>query len=193
MTSQNSNTAKNRFYMRFNREGNSYSVFERGRTNDFGEPYCVLPLVTKTEADHADHICDPTARPPIHPESCPACLSVAMGTGGTHYTPTPWYLEDDEAVPTGEYHLVSSETPGDVIAVLPRDDANDEANATFIVRAVNSHTSLLAACRRALAESVGQPSHRISAEGVQALRSALALAEYFEYSRHRIAGGCVDE
>jgi hypothetical protein len=30
---------------------NSWSVFERGRTNDFGEPYCVAAAVTLQEAE----------------------------------------------------------------------------------------------------------------------------------------------
>lgn len=29
---------------------NSWSVFEKGRLNSFGEPYCVLPSVTYEEA-----------------------------------------------------------------------------------------------------------------------------------------------
>jgi hypothetical protein len=39
------------YYIRFNASANSYSVFQRGRTNEFGEPYCVLPLVTRDEAE----------------------------------------------------------------------------------------------------------------------------------------------
>lgn len=30
---------------------NSYSVFERGRLNEFNEPYCVLAAVTAEEAN----------------------------------------------------------------------------------------------------------------------------------------------
>ena len=39
------------FYIRYNPAANSYSVFQRGRTNESGEPYCVLPLVTFDEAE----------------------------------------------------------------------------------------------------------------------------------------------
>lgn len=40
------------------------------------------------------------------------------------------------------------------------------------LREINA--SLLAACERALAESVGQPSRRISPEGLNVIRSAIA-------------------
>lgn len=40
-----------KFYFRQSEEDpNSYSVFVAGRLNSFGEPYCVLPLVTYDEA-----------------------------------------------------------------------------------------------------------------------------------------------
>jgi hypothetical protein len=40
-----------RFYIAYNQDANSYSVFEAGRKNEFGEPYCHVPLVTREEAD----------------------------------------------------------------------------------------------------------------------------------------------
>ena len=43
-------TVTPRYYMR-SHSACDYSVFERGRTNDFGEPYCVLPHVTFYEAE----------------------------------------------------------------------------------------------------------------------------------------------
>jgi hypothetical protein len=40
-----------KFYFRQSEEDpNSFSVFVAGRLNAFGEPYCVLPLVTYDEA-----------------------------------------------------------------------------------------------------------------------------------------------
>jgi len=40
-----------KFYVGYNQLANSYSVFEAGRKNQFGEKYCVVPLVSKHEAE----------------------------------------------------------------------------------------------------------------------------------------------
>lgn len=39
-----------KFYIRYSSFHNSYSVFERGRLNEFNEPYCVVALVSEYEA-----------------------------------------------------------------------------------------------------------------------------------------------
>jgi hypothetical protein len=40
-----------RYFIRFNPSANSYSVFDRTICNPFGRSYCVLPLVTRHEAE----------------------------------------------------------------------------------------------------------------------------------------------
>jgi len=67
----------------------------------------------------------------------------------TTHTPTPWrrapsWLERGWVIKSGDI----------IIAVLNRRDKPEwnEANATFIVRACNSHAKLLAACRDLLSE-----------------------------------------
>lgn len=39
-----------RYYIRYSAPNRSYSVIDRHRTNDFGNPYVVTPLVTEREA-----------------------------------------------------------------------------------------------------------------------------------------------
>lgn len=39
-----------KFYIRYNSFNQSWSVFQAGRKNEFGEPYCVVPLVSEFEA-----------------------------------------------------------------------------------------------------------------------------------------------
>jgi hypothetical protein len=40
-----------KFYYQYNGHSNSYCVYERGRTNQWGEPYCVVPHVSRAEAE----------------------------------------------------------------------------------------------------------------------------------------------
>lgn len=42
--------ANSKYYIRYAPAHNSYSVFERGRLNEFGERFCIVPLVTYEEA-----------------------------------------------------------------------------------------------------------------------------------------------
>ena len=58
-----------------------------------------------------------------------------------HY-PTPWFIDEDE---NGDRIIVDSLEGGLIIARQP-----NEANAAFIVRAVNSHEELLEAMKNCL-------------------------------------------
>ena len=42
-----------KFYKLFNPDADSFSVFEAGRKNEFGEPYCHVPMVTREQAETA--------------------------------------------------------------------------------------------------------------------------------------------
>jgi len=42
-----------RYYIRYSAPNRSYSVIDRNRRNDFGDPYVVIPLVTEIEARRA--------------------------------------------------------------------------------------------------------------------------------------------
>ncbi len=89
-------------------------------------------------------------------------------------TPGPWVVKDDG--------IVAAVTPvdgGDIICEAPEvfEDSMRRwrANAEFIVRAVNAHDALLAACHSALADAeAGYPS---DGHTINALKAAIAAAE----------------
>lgn len=62
-------------------------------------------------------------------------------TESKQHTPTPWHY-DGEFIRTGDTRFSLSARPLEVIAEV-KDSENWEANAGFIVRAVNSHEALL--------------------------------------------------
>lgn len=80
-------------------------------------------------------------------------------------TPTPWHVEYDGP------SLPIITTDREIIAHAKGDNA--EANARFIVRAVNSHAQLLAACEAALALCEG---NGYSVKVQEQLRAAIAAA-----------------
>jgi hypothetical protein len=64
-------------------------------------------------------------------------------------------------------HVKGNATAGDI----------PTANAELIVRAVNCHAALLAACKEALAHAVADPISRLDQRQLNLLRKAVALAE----------------
>lgn len=47
-----------KYYIQYSPAHNSYSVFERNRLNEFGERFCVVPLVSYEEAVECQHNLD---------------------------------------------------------------------------------------------------------------------------------------
>lgn len=91
----------------------------------------------------------------------------------TKHTPGPWMVGDDARLPTGR---TIRSTKRIYIA-----DVECEANAAFIVRAVNAHADLVAACKGLiddLADAInGDYSESDFAELVSDAKVALARAE----------------
>lgn len=82
------------------------------------------------------------------------------------YTEGPWQRNGS--------HIYGSDPERTLIAQVLGPDKNSFLdNASLIVAA----PALLEACKIALAESVGQPSRRISTEGLDILRAAITKAE----------------
>lgn len=69
----------------------------------------------------------------------------------------------------GSVHCAASDEHAALIVAAPETAA--ERN-----RLKEVNVELLAACQRALAESVGQPSYRISRDGLDIIRAAIARA-----------------
>ncbi len=44
-----------KFYTRYSQAHNSFSIFESDRKNEFGEPFCIVPLVSQYEAEQCLH------------------------------------------------------------------------------------------------------------------------------------------
>lgn len=93
------------------------------------------------------------------------------------HTPTPWHAGHDE-----DGHLVFNSDLSAVVAGTDTDEGNYEtehANAEFIVRAVNSHADLLAACELVIRqhdEVGGTDNDTIYLAGLIAARAAIAKA-----------------
>lgn len=73
--------------------------------------------------------------------------SFNLPSGRLEHTPTPWHY-DGEYIRTG-LNRFDPETKVQIIAEI-NDTENWEANAAFIVRAVNSHENLLAMMKTAI-------------------------------------------
>lgn len=81
----------------------------------------------------------------------------------TKHTPTPWDVDDGDNVSIFELDTF------DFIAEASWSDkrrSQAEANAAFIVRAVNSHYQLLEACKRALSMPDGTLTPDILANAI---------------------------
>jgi hypothetical protein len=100
----------------------------------------------------------------------------------TEPTPRPWYCKgnavywfpEGRTVLEGYRHVASTHSYD--ATTDPIDEGTDEANASLIVRAVNSHDELIAACEQA----AGYLEHERDAgwpEVLACLRSALARAK----------------
>lgn len=91
----------------------------------------------------------------------------------TIHTPPPWTNSTALPVRAGEGHrlLLGGDPPLVDCRVL------SEANYQLAKRCVNAHDDLLEACKTALAESVGQPSRRISYAGLDEIQAAIVNAE----------------
>jgi len=93
----------------------------------------------------------------------------------TKHTPGPWEISrwKDARLANG-FETVISDSRGHGLVTFCQKGKNKkvEANARLIAAAPD----LLAALENALAESVGQPSRRISREGLDDIRAAIAQA-----------------
>ena len=93
------------------------------------------------------------------------------------HTPTPWQVHESspssplQIIGNIDYNADGSQIDYDVIADMGGLDA-DDANAAFIVRAVNSHEALVEAATWAIAV-ISNPDAQ---ETVNKLRAALKLA-----------------
>lgn len=61
--------------------------------------------------DTTGHICDPSATPPITPESCPACLAVDMSATKSTFTPGPWRVSKETGIRyirAADNHIIST-------------------------------------------------------------------------------------
>jgi hypothetical protein len=109
-------------------------------------------------------------------------------TNATH-TPGPWISQSAPTI-SGHSRLIRSESTGDVLAFVGTfGDGVAIQNAEYIVRAVNSHADLLAACRAArkailLAERFIPPdgsderdAKDACTDAIAALRAAIRKAE----------------
>lgn len=95
-------------------------------------------------------------------------------TKATH-TPTPWSFE----LGTQPHTIaIFNDLEMKTIAVLHHDQIEDEANASYICKAVNAHEELLNACKVALAALTGD--EKVCGVGMpvgQILKEAIAAAE----------------
>ena len=102
------------------------------------------------------------------------------------HTPTPWktwFCEDNKRLKTGHWAFCPAIQADDgVLRIVPfagiRGDVA-EANAAFIVRAVNSHEALIEACK-VLLSIVHEQSACVDSKfnsGIKFARKAIALAE----------------
>jgi hypothetical protein len=89
-------------------------------------------------------------------------------TNETKHTPTPWHRAGDYIV--SEDEIAVAEITNPCLA-----SQTEDANAAFIVRAVNAHEALVRALRELIeaAEEDGRPDRPC----VRVARAALALAE----------------
>jgi hypothetical protein len=92
-------------------------------------------------------------------------------TKPTH-TPTPWKVEDKTTLADSAGHVIA------ITASREQSDLANEANAAFIVRAVNVHEELMRVCVYALNELEhphANPENKTLT--IQDLKQALAKAE----------------
>lgn len=99
------------------------------------------------------------------------------------HTPTPWNTTEPQPGVKIAIMAQDGQHVADVIDQgLGVDTANMKANADFIVRAVNSHEDLLAACKQAMGAFVNHLDYdcnesSVERESYRALRAAIAKAE----------------
>ena len=99
----------------------------------------------------------------------------------TEHTPTPWKIDDNNSLPLG---VIADNADGDGIAEIGKRNSENLANASFIVRAVNSHDALVAAVATAhelLTDSLRASADNDTADTIDAvlieMNKALKLAE----------------
>ncbi len=97
------------------------------------------------------------------------------------HTPGPWFIHD---YGNGTQDITARELDGTPCRPAQvYGDALDEIYGPIAIanaRLIAAAPDLLEACKNALAESVGQPSRRISAAGLDDLRAAIAKADAVE-------------
>lgn len=104
------------------------------------------------------------------PSFCEPCLNNsspkdAQIVGG--YTPTPWHFSDDG------WEIYSEPSYQSVAQLLAVPEV--EANADFIVRAVNSHDALVKALHKAAGVLSGEDTNkRALIDALEAIKAALA-------------------
>ena len=101
---------------------------------------------------------------------------------GTDHTPTPWTFGNGEKFPFVIRH--DSDGLGSHIAYIACQEVickehggTPEANAAFIVRAVNAHEELLEACKCAGDALLANEGDPIKREALRQLREAIAKSE----------------
>jgi hypothetical protein len=94
------------------------------------------------------------------------------------HAPLPSTVEARTA-PDGTHHLIRDADKVIVVRVLPSDEHawRDAADCDLIVRAVNSHTDLVAACRALLALCRARPRDAALQRVADLAADAVALAE----------------
>lgn len=96
-----------------------------------------------------------------------------MKTQTTH-TPTPWHVHEIRSCPI-RIHNAKDQLVTQVHNAAKRESGEMEANAAFIVRAVNAYAPMVEALKeiaRETTENLGNPTHAASIA-----KQALALAE----------------
>jgi hypothetical protein len=96
----------------------------------------------------------------------------------TEHTPTPWYADPDlRDGMEWNIHIVQHDDPNMRVCFMTSDGPS-EANAAFIVKAVNAHGELVAAARKALNYIENTESELgIKLASGDALRAALGVVE----------------